>query len=610
MKKDRVFPLGALCEADGIHVAACLKPEKECGIVLVSRGKTWSDGIRIPFRQHLGNVYYGKLTGVKKEKYSYCFYEDDNYVSDPFMRKAAVKRAYGKQAAHVTLGAFYEDTFDWSDDENPKIPWSEAVNYLLHARGFTKHSSSQVIHRGTFAGIAEKIPYLKELGVTTLEVMPVYEFEELEKPKEEETAYTSAPVEKPERINYWGFKEGFYFVPKTGYSAGKDSCLEMKELVKKLHQNGMELVLQFFFPRNYRTDQVKEVLAWWLQEYHVDGFHVMGESIHMEQIATDPLFTDTKLLYEHFDTEHIYGQKETPRYKNLALCDGAGLSCLRQFLKGDDNKLRDIQRMFYASSPYFGIIHFMSNYYTMTMYDMVSYDRKHNEANGEDNRDGTDANFSWNCGEEGPTRRKNIQALRRRQLKNAMLLLFLMQGTPMLVAGDEFARTAGGNNNPYCQDNDTNWLNWKYQDRNRELWEFVRSLIAFRKAHPVFRMEKGMRLIDYLGCGVPDLSFHSEEAWRNPQLPYDHHFAVMLCGAYAANEKCGPDDYFYVAVNMHWEKHVFALPHLPKGMEWVLALNSGEDGEIFVDDGRKAILDARCIRVYQGRRKNASLETF
>lgn len=598
MKKDRVFPLGAIRESDGIHVAACLKPEKTCGMVLFS--KTGRELGRIPFACRMGNVFYGKLTGVNPDQISYCFYQDDALIPDPYMRKSTGKVRYGEPVETCRLAQIYEDAFNWGEDTEPRIPWSDAVCYLLHARGFTKHVSSKVAHKGTFAGVREKIPYLQQLGVTTLEFMPVYDFEEIQQPEIVGNAVLQ-PEELPTKINYWGFKKGFYFLPKSAYSSNPDSCVEMKELVKALHLAGMEILLQFFFPKDYRMEQVKEVLTWWKQEYHVDGFHVKGENIQMEQLAADPLLQDTKLIYEGFDTGRIYGKNEIPSYKNLGLYDEHYLYETRKFLKGDDNMIRETQKNFYASSPYYGIIHSLANYNTLTMWDMVSYDRKHNEANGEENRDGSDGNFSWNCGEEGSSRKKAIMSLRQKQLKNAFVLLFLMQGTPMLTAGDEFGRTQEGNNNPWCQDNAINWVNWKYQEKNKDLLQFVRELITFRKIHPIFHRGEGMRLMDSLSCGCPDLSFHSEEAWKNQQLPYEHHFGAMLCGKYAERENGEQDDSFYLAINMHWQKHVFALPNLPKGLEWELCMETGTDKDLIADDIRKAVLESRSIRVYKSR---------
>lgn len=608
MKKDRIFPLGVIKESDGIHVAACLKPEKECGIVLFRKGKDVKELCRVPFACHMGAVYYGKLTGVNADQVTYCFYEDDRLVSDPYMRKAAGKHRYGEMPEEFCLARIYEDDYNWEDDQNPCIPWNDAICYQLHVRGFTKHVSSKVVHKGTFAGVIEKIPYLQQLGVTTLEFLPVYDFEEVQ--PEENVVGVGANgsmedlvlgEEQQPRINYWGFKEGFYLLPKTSYSSNPDSCQEMKDLVKRLHQAGMEIILQFFFPKDYRMEQIKEVLTWWKQEYHVDGFHVKGENIQIEQLATDPVFQDTKLIYEGFDTARIYPGKQLPVYKNLAYYDEQYLYELRRFLKGDDNMIRNMQKAFYASSPYYGILHSLSNYNTFTMLDMVSYDRKHNEDNGEKNRDGSDNNCSWNCGEEGASRKRTIVALRQKQLKNAFLLLFLMQGTPMIMAGDEFGRTQGGNNNPWCQDNSINWINWKYKEKNEELLQFVKTLISFRKEHPIFHREEGLHMMDTLSCGCPDLSFHSEEAWRNRQLPYEHHFGAMLCGQYAQKADGEWDDSFYLAINMHWQKHVFALPNLPKGMEWVLCMETGEDKALVADDSRKAVLESRSIRIYKSR---------
>ena len=546
------YPLGAHREEEGIRFAFASK-EDTCGVILYDR-KTGKLQKKIAFlpEDRRGNIYCKYVKNIAADTVAYQFYEGNNIVADPYARGFLGGTVYGKERKGSELKAvFGNQDFDWQNDKKPCIPYSDCICYCLHVRGFTKHSSSQVEHRGTFAGIIEKIPYLKEIGITTVELQPVYEF-----------------LEFSGKLNYWGYTKGYYYAPKAAYAAGGNAATEFKELVRAFHKNGMEIVLQFYFPPEVKRWEIAEILRFWTLEYHVDGFHLMGENLPVTILAQDPLLADSKLWYYHFDTDSLYEKEEVPDYCNLAVYQDDYLYAMRRYLKGDEDMLNTVLYQMRSIPQKTGRIHYFTNYYGMTMMDMVSYDRKHNEDNGEDNRDGNDYNCSWNCGEEGVTRKKNVRRLRIRQLKNALCMLFFTQSTPLIFMGDEFGNSQKGNNNPYCQDNEITWLNWKDLDKNKEVYEFFKMLVQLRKEHPILHLEKEPRVMDYISCGYPDLSYHGESAWRSHSENYHRHMGIMYCGKYVKVNRSKEDDFFYLGMNMHWEPHTLALPKLPKGMSW------------------------------------------
>jgi len=583
-KQIRPYPLGTHPEHDSIRFSFVSK-SPSCGVILYDR-KTGKKIKKLPFlaEEKIGDVYCKYVQGVDASAISYQFYKEDEMIPDAYARGFVGLHSYGKEPLEKELrGIIPCDTFDWQQDANPQIPYEECICYGMHVRGFTRHSSSQVTHRGTFLGIVEKIPYLKQTGITTIELQPAYEFLEIPSKQDMKKEFSYMVSEEyvaeysHKKLNYWGYKEGYYYAPKASYAAGEDAVSEFKTLVRELHKQGIELVMQFYFPKDVKRGEILEILRFWVLEYHVDGFRLMGEQLPVTMFAQDPVLVHTKLWYDYFDVDGIYDRNEFPTYPNLAVYTDEYCYTMRKYLKSDGDMLNAVLHQMRHIPGKTGRINYMSNYNTFTLMDMVSYDRKYNEANGEDNRDGTDYNCSWNCGEDGPSRKKKIVKLRRKQLKNAMSMLMLSQGTPFIFMGDEFGNTQYGNNNPYCQDNKTTWLDWKELERNNELYQFWCMLVALRKAHPVLHPEKELRIMDYIACGYPDLSYHGPTAWR-PQLEnYSRHVGIMYCGKYARKDREKEDDFFYVAMNMHWEAHELALPRLPKGMKWEPVYCTGEE---------------------------------
>lgn len=604
------FPYGAYSfgrEMNGIRISFPSR-EDDCGVLVYQRvsGRLLKKYAFRP-QDRLGDIRYGVITGVPAERISYLFYSGNKVFPDRWARAFELRGKYGdSRSARDYRAVIHDAPYDWEGDTCPRIPYEDVICYGMHVRGFTMHSSSGVRNRGTFAGIGEKLDYLQRLGITTIELQPIYEQIELEqfmeagKPgfqesfEEQGKSGSREPFEEQgkfeargkdaqavrrgkrdsqreqgahsqARLNYWGYQEGFYYAPKRGYAATDDASTELKDLVKALHAREMEIILQFYFPDHIPTDEILNVLRYWSWTYHVDGFHLMGGALQSRAIAADPALCDRKLWYYDFPAEQIYGYEKAPAYRNLAVYNDGFLQDMRRFLKGDEGMLYTAMQRMRCNPLQKGIINYFADYAGFTMMDMVSYDRKHNEDNGEDNRDGRDYNYSWNCGAEGPSRKKQIQALRMKQLRNAFTLLMLSQGTPCFFMGDEFGRTQRGNNNPYCQDNAVTWVNWKELERHGDLYAYVRELICLRRQHSIFHLERECRLMDYISCGSPDLSYHGSEAWRPVWDAYNRHIGILLNGAYGREKEEGC---WYIAVNMHWESHDFALPRLPRGQMW------------------------------------------
>ena len=575
------YPLGTTVYRDGIHFAYVSR-ETDCGVVFFD-GKTLQETVRVAFPEEFvnGDIHCMYVTGISTADTVYCFYEKEALVTDIRAKVFLDEKPYnGDRESCVRLAAFAAEDYNWEGDSLPKIPYEKSIGYCVHVRGFSVHTSSKVKARGTYGGIVEKIPYLKELGVTTLELQPAYEFEERE----------------GEKINYWGYKKGYYYVPKESYAI-KNPVTEFKDMVKELHKNNLEVVMQFYFTEETSKREISDILAYWSAEYHVDGFHLKGANIDAGMLAQEPALSKVKLWYYGFPAGLPVQNKRLASYTEYYRYD------IRRFLKGDEGMISTVMYHLRHNPSECGQINYLTNYDGFTLADMVSYNQKHNEANGEDNRDGTDYNASWNCGQEGNSRKKTVQALRKRQIKNAMLLLFLSQATPLIFMGDEFGNSQQGNNNPYCQDNEVTWLDWKEKDKavGKAIYEFTKKVISLRKNHPVFCRKEELRLADYAALGCPDISYHGQEAWKPDTSVESRQLGILYCGEYARKDNV-PDDYFYVAYNMHWETKRLALPKLPKGLYWTMELTSDEGAE---SEKMSVTLPGRCICVYRsvGERK-------
>jgi glycogen operon protein len=541
----------------------------------------------------------------------------------------------------------------------------------MHVRSFTRHPSSGAKYPGTFAGLRQKIPYLKELGINCVELLPIYEFDEFENSR-------LSPVNGELLVNYWGYSTLGFFAPKAGYAATGKLAMqvdELKALVKELHRNGIEVFLDVVFnhtaegnengpyisyrgidnrtyymltPEGYYfnfsgtgntlncnnpvvRNMVLDCLRYWAAEYHIDGFRfdlasVLGRDPWgaplsnpplLESLAYDPILAKCKLIAEAWDAGGLYQVGSFPAYGRWAEWNGKYRDTLRKFLKGSPGQIGEMsQRLQGSPDLYWGrgataSVNFITCHDGFTLNDMVSYNEKHNQANGEDNRDGANDNESWNCGWEGPTDDPNIIALRRRQMKNALAMLMVSQGVPMLLMGDEVARTQNGNNNTYCHDNELNWFDWSLVEQNADLFTFVKRLIAFRKAHPMLR--RGAHLGSQLsqGDGQAQISWHGTQAWNVDWSDGNRMLAFLLSGQLKGSQAGAHlDDFLFVAMNMHWEGHGFELPKLPDNLKWHVFANtsmpSSEDiwelgSEPLLSDQDQVFVGDRSVVILVGR---------
>ena len=543
--------------------------------------------------------------------------------------------------------------FDWQETRPPRIPLADKVIYELHVRGFTQHPSSGAAHPGTYLGLIEKIPYLLELGVTTVELLPVYEFNELENPNRN-------PATGERLVNLWGYSPINFFAPKAAYAAdGYDGAqvAEFRTMVREFHRAGLEVFLDVVFNHTaegalppgtpalslrgldnatyyildpltgaYRDysgcgntlncnhpvvrNLILDALRYWVAEMHVDGFRFDLASIMsrdregevlpnppvLERIAYDPVLADATLIAEAWDAAGLYQVGRFPAWRRWAEWNGPFRDELRRFVRGDGGVTTGIASRLAGSADLFEhsgrtpahSINFVTCHDGFTLADLVAYDRKHNAANGESNRDGMDDNLSWNGGAEGPTDVPAIRALRSRQTRNFLTLLLCAQGTPMLLAGDELGRTQHGNNNAYCQDNDTSWLDWRLRDANADLFRFTKALIAFRRAHPALRHR------DFLTGEVggryhrPDVMWHGVELNRADFSPASRSLAMHLAGEHAEPPDCD----IYLAANAWEEDLVFALPAPQPDTHWVRVVDTAATPpDDIADDGGERRLD-------------------
>lgn len=558
--KGKPLPIGVAVTETEVNFSIAVPGGKECSLLLYHPGK------KVPcasfkMKECLGEVYYLALKDMGKRDYEYNYMVDGEVVVDPYAKALAGRERWGKKTKipeHEVRGIFRFGDYDWEGDVSPEIPFHKAVAYAIHVRGLTKDSSSKVKQKGTFEGVIEKIPYFKELGVNQIHCMPVYEFEEC-----------------GIRTNYWGYGKAYYFAPKSAYSAKKDAVRSLKDMVKACHREGIEVILEMPFDGATPKHMIEDCLRHYMMEYHVDGFILNPSVVPIEEVIQDPILKKTKIL-----------QHETG-FQNV----------MRRFLKGDEGMVHDVIYWLQHLSESGRTFNYIAGHTGFTLNDLVSFESKHNEDNGEDNQDGPDYNYSWNCGAEGPSRKREIISLRNRQIRNAFLLLLLSQGTPCILAGDEFYNSQKGNNNVYCQDNPVGWVNWGRLGKEPDLAVFVRKVIELRKSYPAFCPEKEMQGMDQAGWGVPDVSYHGESAWRVPGEVFSRWLGVYYSGQSETAEDC------FVAYNMHWLTHGFALPALKKGKKWHILAST--DGVLDIPaplEGQKCIeVGARTIVVLVGR---------
>ena len=619
VEKGIPYPLGVSETIQGINFSMDCHPVLECKLVLYPKSGEPEIIIELTDEFRTGSVFSVQINGLDPKEFEYNYLIDGIIHPDPYGRKFTGMEQYGRPVSEIRTVILINQEYH-TRGLSATIPYEESIFYLLHPRGFTKHSSSNIKSKGTFQGITEKISYLKELGITSIILMPSYEFEETESKRlSENSAYYKEKIplgndEKEIRVNYWGYKKGCYFAPKSSYSEHPEqSDHEFSSMISALHDENIEVIMQLYFPGNTKFYLILDVLKFWKTVYKIDGFMVTGEKIPYELIVQEPLLKRTKLIFNEMPLTPDRSVKQPDR--NLCLLKDDYMYTARKLLKGDEDMIPSFLELFRKNPAEYALIKNITNYYGFTLFDLVSYDQKHNEENGEENRDGNSYNYSWNCGSEGLTRKQTVKKLRIRQMKNAMMLVLLAQGAPMILSGDEFANSQNGNNNPYCQDNATTWLNWNDKNKNSELFEFTKQLIQIKKMHPILRRQQEFRIMDTLACGFPDLSYHGEEVWQPELENHSRQIAMMFCGLYASTNRIH-DDFFYLAINMHWIPHTFALPRLPDGDEWILLINTESEEKISTKSNEQTVTDtvkvksnlidvnARSMKLYCSRKKN------
>jgi isoamylase len=706
VRPGRPFPFGAHLVPGGINFSVFSRHANYCSLVLFEKGAS-QPLVEIPFRGafckadtgepvwgefRIGNVFTITVFDLDQENLEYGYrmdgpslgaqhgrpaihrFDRSKVVLDPYARAIGGRDVWGEQPdwsePFQHRGRIVHDDFDWEGDRPLEIPLEDLVVYEMHVRGFTRHPSSGVKHPGTFAAIRSKIPYLKELGVNCVELMPIFEFDEFENSRL--NADTGELL-----LNYWGYSSVGFFAPKAGFaSTGRmgDATMvadELKTTIRELHSNGIEVILDVVFnhtaegnehgpcisykgtdnatyymltPEGFYfnfsgtgntlncnnpivRDLVLNSLRYWASEYHIDGFRfdlaaILGRDASgyplanpplLETLAYDPILGKCKLIAEAWDAGGLYQVGSFPAYGRWAEWNGRYRDTLRRFLKNDSGMSGAMAAALLGSPDLYtgrgptASINFVTCHDGFTLADSVSYNWKHNDANGEHNTDGANDNNSWNCGVEGPTGDPEVNALRQRQIKNAIAMLLVSQGVPMMLMGDEIGRTQRGNNNTYCHDNELNWLDWQLLDSNRDLFRFTRNCIRFRHSHPVLRGREHLLGRDYIGGGYPDVSWHGTWSWK-PDWS-GNVLAFLLCGSHARGGTAN-DDFVYVAMNMHWEALPFELPRLPLGTQWHVFANTGmaspedvsEPGrEPSLADQQSIIAGARSVIILVGR---------
>ena len=524
-----------------------------------------------------------------KEKVYYNYRINGRITLDPAAQIVTGRGEFGNRTdrlEHQIRCGFAAEDFDWKGDGPLKLPEKDLVAYGLHVRGFTASSSSRVRHKGTFRGIMEKIPYLQNLGINQLILMPAYEFDEIMQPsvgpgKGRPAAGAALPGNgdipsgtglPPRKLNYWGYGPGFYYAPKESYSSGRPDT-EMREMVRALHAAGIEVIMEFAFPDDTDQELAIGALAWWVQFYHVDGFRLMCREDIVRAAAGSPLLRASRLMAGYFDPASS-GVRDSSLQRGLTDFNDSFRNDLRCLLRGDENRLEALAGHLGYWDENKSKVVYMTSHDGFTLADLVSYDQKHNEENGEQNRDGAECEFSWNCGEEGPTRKKSIKDLRLRQMKNALAMMFLSRSVPMIMAGDECGNSQGGNSNPYCIDSETTYVTWKQDAQAKELTAFLKELIRLRRENHFTQPASSGLAREPIPSGYPAFSCHGSTAWYGAWEYQNRHLGIMYCTPVGKAV-----EYLYFAFNFHWENRELALPYLPEKTAWKQILTTARPNE-------------------------------
>lgn len=624
---------------------------------------------RIPFPDsyRIGDTYSMLVFDIKPDEFEYAFsfdgpyepakgllFNEENVLLDPYSRAVTGQRKWGEKPEggkdFEYRARVVKSSFDWGNIKQLEQPFEDLVIYETHVRGYTKDKSSGVSAPGTFAGLKDKIPYLKDLGINAVELMPIFEFDEME---------SARVVDGVQLYNYWGYNTVSFFAPNTSYAFNEEHNHEgdeLKSLIKALKENGIEVILDVVFNHTAEGNEmgpcfsfkgidnnvyymltpdahyynfsgcgnvmncnhpvvrsfIIDCLRHWAIEYRVDGFRfdlasILGRDQNgapmanppiLESLAFDPVLGKMKLIAEAWDAGGLYQVGSFPSWNRWAEWNGRYRDDMRSFLKGDDgmagNAITRItgSRDLYSpeSRGHKASVNFMTCHDGFTLYDLYSYNEKHNEKNGWNNTDGNNNGHSWNCGAEGETDDPNVNGLRRRLIKNAFAALLCSRGPAMFFAGDEFCNTQFGNNNAYCQDNIISWLDWSRLEEFKEIHDFVRHMIQFRKEHPILR-----KMTKPSSCQFPEISVHNGTPFNASTDYKTKLIGIMYAGR---NEEDTEDDIVFYCMNAYWEPLVMQLPVLPNGKHWHVDTNTNAeyfDGEDFT--AKTELLGVNTIRV-------------
>ena len=562
------LPIGARADENGINISFICEGDGAAVLHLYKKGDSKETAAyEFPAENRAGSLRYMGLQGICASDYDYSITVDGCPVPDSYAATVKGDEEWGRAYTPADLRYSFPSEYDWKDDAAPGYSMEELVIYRLHVRGFTKHPSSGVKDPGTFAGIVQKIPYMKKLGINMAELLMPCDFSELtlQKASDQSGAPENAArapkgaVRADTRLNYWGYGPAYGMAPKTAFAVpGAGAAdVQFKDMVRKLHANGIEVCVELYFDSSqggYALDCVRH----WVMEYHVDAVRISG-SVDCNMIANDPALSGVKLFGAYFNG--VERQNE-----HLAVRSDDFQNVMRSFLKGSEGTLRAVTDRVRDGSRR---VNSMADTNGFTMFDMVAYDQKHNEANGENGLDGREYENSWNCGAEGATKSRGIRALRLRQLRNAWVMLMTSSAIPMFLAGDEMANTQGGNNNAWCQDNETGWVVWSKTSFSRNVLEFARYMIKFRNSHPILRRGSSLGNVTYENMREPAFSVHGETPWF-PQYEISRR---QIAFAYRG-VSIGDDD-IYIMYNMHWEPHTFSVPKAENG--WLIAVDTAAD---------------------------------
>ncbi len=592
VKEGNYLALGAKISKNQIVFTFEAEKEDDCRIVLINKATKEKVFVSVPEEFCRGSLRSITVVGLNAQEYNYLYEINGKELIDPYATVIVGREVWNdesrKEDKYKLTGGFDGGAFAWGADRNPEITKSDMIMYKLHVRGFTMGLKTAGKVKGTFKAVRNKIPYLKDLGITTVELMPVYEFEEMPIPEEvqipdyvkwqPENQDMIQPIildKEEKQMNFWGYGEGNYFAVKSSYaSEPAKATVEFKKLVKALHDNGMECIMEMFFPETTSHVFIMDVLHFWTKEYHVDGFHLIGANLPIGSIVHDPLLSRTKIFTDTFNGEYDSRRK----YKNLFIYKEEYQFPARMLLNHYDTDIKEFANQQKKQDINYGYVNFVASNNGFTLADLFSYNEKHNEANGENNKDGSDYNLSFNYGVEGVSRKRFVNNIRRSRMYLAYAMLMYAQGVPLIMAGDEFGNTQSGNNNAYCQDNETGWVNWSQFNKYKEEREFIKSLITFRKEYKLIAKEVPFRFTDYRSVGAPDMSYHGENAWISQIDHGRKSLGVMYCGAYAEGEH---KEDLYIGYNLSAEVVKLALPIL-SNKKWTLNGELLED-QMFVD---------------------------